>query len=217
MKTIKTVKALEEFGRIRLSKSFFMRDFLHSEISQIEGIPNIPEDPGLAIKAGTNLCEKVLEPIQEALGRISIRSAYRSSAVNAKGAENKNQYNCAKNESNYAHHIWDIRDKNGFMGATACIIVNSFISYYENTDKDWLALAWWIHDNIPEYSSMAFMPKYCAFNILWHENPDYPKKIESWIKHPKVQGRILTKKGQPNFEGNHSKYYKEFLKDLKLD
>jgi hypothetical protein len=70
VKTIKTVKALEEFGRVRLSKSFFMRDFLHSEISQIEGIPNIPEDPGLAIQAGTNLCEKVLEPIQKALGRI---------------------------------------------------------------------------------------------------------------------------------------------------
>jgi hypothetical protein len=118
VKTIKTVKALEEFGRVRLSYSFFMRDFLHSEISQIKGIPNIPEDPELAIKAGINLCKKVLEPIQEALGRISIRSAYRSSAVNAKGAENKNQYNCAKNESNYAHDIWDVRDKNGFMGAS---------------------------------------------------------------------------------------------------
>lgn len=90
MKTPKTVKALEEFGRIQLSPSFFMRDFLYSEISQIEGIPNIPDDLDLAIKVGKCLCEGVLEPIQQRFGRISIRSAYRSSAVNAKGAENKN-------------------------------------------------------------------------------------------------------------------------------
>jgi hypothetical protein len=77
MKPPKSVKALEEFGRIRLSKLFFMRDFLYSEISQIEGIPNIPDDPELAILAGKSLCENVLEPIQEKLGRISIRSAYR--------------------------------------------------------------------------------------------------------------------------------------------
>ena len=127
MKSPKSVKTLEDFGRIRLSKSFFMRDFLYSEISQIEGIPNIPDDPDLAILAGAALCENVLEPIQAQLGRISIRSAYRSCAVNAKGAENKNQYNCSRNEANYAGHIWDKRDHNGQMGATACIIVNSLV------------------------------------------------------------------------------------------
>jgi len=127
MKSPKSVKALEDFGRIRLSKSFFMRDFLYSEISQIEGIPNIPDDPELAVSAGKLLCEFVLEPLQEKLGRISIRSAYRSCAVNAKGAENKNQYNCSRNEANYAGHIWDKRDSNGCLGATACVIVNSFM------------------------------------------------------------------------------------------
>ena len=28
-----SVRSLEEFGRVRLSASFFMRDFLHSEIA----------------------------------------------------------------------------------------------------------------------------------------------------------------------------------------
>ena len=88
MRKLQTVKALEELGRVQLSKSFFMREFLYSEISQIEGIPNIPDDPDLAIAAGKNLCEKVLEPLQDALGRISVRSAFRARAVNAKGAEN---------------------------------------------------------------------------------------------------------------------------------
>jgi hypothetical protein len=129
MKKPRSVNALENLGRVQLSKSFFMREFLYSEISQIEGIPNIPDDPELAIAAGKMLCENVLEPIQDVLGRISIRSAYRSCAVNAKGAENKNQYNCSSNQSNYAEHIWDVRDANGYMGATACIVVASFLPY----------------------------------------------------------------------------------------
>ena len=119
----KSVKALEELGRVRLSNSFFMRDFLYSEISQIEGVPNIPENPDIAIQAGTSLCQKVLEPIQASLGRISIRSAYRSPMVNGKGAENRNQYNCSSNENTYGHHIWDYPDKHGKLGATACMSI----------------------------------------------------------------------------------------------
>lgn len=58
MRSPQTVKALEKLGRVRLSQNFFMRDFLYSEISQIAGIPNIPDDPELAIAAGKNLCEE---------------------------------------------------------------------------------------------------------------------------------------------------------------
>ena len=38
-----SVRSLEELGRVRLSASFFMRDFLHSEIADFHGIPNIPD------------------------------------------------------------------------------------------------------------------------------------------------------------------------------
>lgn len=199
-----TVKALENLGRVQLSPSFFMRDFLYSEISQIEGIPNVPENPDLAIEVGTQLCAQVLEPIQAGLGKVSIRSAYRSAAVNAKGAENKNQYNCSSNEANFAGHIWDVPDKNGVIGATACIVVNSFLPYYERT-QDWQALAWWIHDHVPAYSSMYFFPKLAAFNISWSSKPE--KKIQSYIA-PKG---TLTKKGDANFEGSHEGAYREFL------
>lgn len=65
MKPPASVKTLEEFGRVQLSKSFFRRDFLFSDISRIEQIPNIPDDPDLCIAAGKALCENVLEPIQE--------------------------------------------------------------------------------------------------------------------------------------------------------
>jgi len=209
------VKALEKLGRTQLSKSFFMREFLYSEISQVEGIPNIPNDPELAIAAGKNLCEQVLEPIQDALGRISVRSAFRASDVNGKGAENHNQYNCARNESNYAGHIWDVRDKDGCMGATACIIVTSFIPYYEQT-QDWTALAWWIHDHVDAYAEMTFFPKYAAFNITWHENPERPKFIYSYVKNPHTEksSGYLTKTGMENFLGSHEESYQEFIQQL---
>ena len=208
MKKPTSVNTLETLGRVRLSESFFMRDFLYSEISQIEGIANIPDDPDLTIFVGKQLCENVLEPIQAALGRLSIRSAYRSCAVNAKGAENKNQYNCSKNEANYAGHIWDKKDADGCMGATACIIVNSFIPYYERTSK-WTALAWWIHDHIPSYSAMQFFPKFAAFNISWHEQPE--KQIHSYIE---PRG-CLTRPDMTNFDGSHAKEYQQFLNELK--
>ncbi|RME55941.1 peptidase M15 [Candidatus Parcubacteria bacterium] len=209
MKSPRTVKALEEFGRVQLSKSFFMRDFLYSEISQIERIPNIPDHPDIAIEAGKALCENVLEPIQDALGRICIRSAYRSCAVNAKGAENRNQYNCASNEANYAGHIWDMKDAKGNIGATACIVVASFVPYYEKTGN-WQALAWWIHDHVPAYSTMCFFPKLAAFNISWYGG-EPEKSIYSYIA-PKG---FLTKRGMANQEEDHREIYAEYLQSLK--
>lgn len=209
MKSPKTVRALEELGRVRLSESFFMRDFLYSEISQIEGIANIPDHPDVAIEVGRTLCEGVLEPIQQNLGRISIRSAYRSPAVNGKGSENKNQYNCSSNESSFGHHIWDYPDKNGNNGATACIVVNSFVPYYEKTNN-WQALAWWVHENVEAYSSMYFFPRYAAFNIRWCQQTD--KTIKSYIE-PKG---TLTKPGMSNFEASSREgEYREYIDQIK--
>ena len=50
-----SVRSLEEFGGVRPSASFLMRDFLHSEIADFHGIPNIPDDPNLASAAGRKL------------------------------------------------------------------------------------------------------------------------------------------------------------------
>jgi hypothetical protein len=201
----KSVRALEDFGRIRLSESFFMRDFLFSEISAINAIPNIPDDPDLAIAAGKILCETLLEPLQARFGRISIRSAYRSPAVNQFGNENK--LNCGSNENNYAGHIWDRRDAKGRMGATACVIVNRFIPYYERTGE-WEAMAWWVHDHLP-YSDMEFFPRYAAFNLQWREDPI--RGIYSFI--PPRRGR-LTEPGKANHDGMHEAAYAEMLDEL---
>jgi hypothetical protein len=202
-----TVARLEDFGRTQLSKAFFMREFLYSEIAQIEGIPNVPDDPELAIEAGKRLCTEVLEPIQERFGRIAIRSAFRCASVNARGAENGNQYSCASNEANYASHIWDHRDADGFMGSTACIVVPSVVPYYQKAG-DWTALAWWVHDNVPGYSHMQFFPKLAAFNVSWHERP--LKRISSFVP---PRG-VLTKPGMDNHGGSHESEYRSMLETL---
>ncbi len=194
------VRTLEELGRVRLSPSFFFRDFLYSEIANLHGIPNIPDDPELAIEAGRRLCRELLEPLQETFCRVAIRSAYRSPAVNEFG--NRNKLNCAANEKNRAAHIWDQRDESGYMGATACIVIPWFADRYAATG-DWTPLAWWIHDHLP-YDSMYFFPKLAAFNLRWYETPE--RRIDSYAP-PKG---CLTRPGLSNHGGDHSASYAGF-------
>jgi len=177
-----------------------MRDFLYSDISNLHGIPNLPADPDLAIAAGRRLCEELLEPLQAVFGRLAIRSAYRSAAVNAFG--NAHHNNCASNERNYARHIWDRRDARGSMGAMACIVIPWFADrLFEGTP--WQALAWWIHDHLP-YSQLQFFPKLCAFNIGWQEQPR--REIYSFI----TPRGYLTRPGMPNHTGSHADHYRDF-------
>lgn len=199
MKKPTNVASLTEFGRVRLSKTFFMRDFLFSDIASIHGFNNVPDDPELAIAAGSRLCQDVLEPLQDRFGRIAVRSAYRSPEVNGYGAQaqkdGKKGYSCASNESNYAAHIWDRRDSEGYMGATACVVVPAFWDEFQ-AEGDWTKLAWWIHDHIP-HSGMYFFPKYWAFNISWHEKPR--PAIRSYAK----PVGTLTAPGMANHDGSH--------------
>ena len=205
MRKPKTVRALEDLGRVRLSESFFMRDFLYSEIAAMNGFSNLPDDPDLAIAAGGRLCEDLLEPLRARFGRVSIRSAYRSPEVNGLG--NANGLNCASNEKNRATHLWDQRDAAGRMGATACVVVNRFIGYYQRTG-DWEAMAWWVHDHLP-YHAMEFFPKFAAFNLNWREQPE--RRISSMI--PPRRGK-LTAPDMPNWGGSHEAGYAAMLAEI---
>ncbi|MDP6953584.1 MAG: hypothetical protein QGF53_12585 [Alphaproteobacteria bacterium] len=201
-----SVRALEELGRVRLSRSFYFRDFLHSEIAALHGLANIPDDPELAIAAGRRLCEDLLEPLNATFGRLAIRSAYRSCEVNALG--NRLGLNCAANRANYARHIWDRRDDNGYTGAMACIVVPWFADRYA-AGADWRAMAWWIHDHLP-YSRLQFFPKLAAFNIAWHERPE--RRITSYI----APRGLLTKPGMANHGGSHQDHYADFPAGVSL-
>jgi hypothetical protein len=197
MPTPGAVRKLETLSRRRLSANFFLRDFLSSETAQIYGISNVPDDPALAIEAGSRLCEELLEPLQATFGRLAIRSAYRSPEMNA--LCNRLKLGCARNEYNFARHIWDRRDARGFIGASASIIIPWVANRYAQGES-WQPIAWWIHDHLP-YSELQFFPKLAAFNIGWHQKPR--RAIYSYIP---PRG-YLTRPGMPGHDANHAAEY----------
>ena len=205
---------LERVGRIRLSENFFMRDFLYSEVAAYYGIANLPDNEKLAAEVGTALCENLLEPMQKCFGRLHIRSAFRSCAVNAIG--NRNNHNCASNEANYAGHIWDRVDGDGRRGATACIVIPGFADRFTQPG-DWTELAWWLHDNLP-YCSLYFFPQNWAFNITWSDKPR--RRIDSYAGWQLDGGwknkGLLTEPGMANHEGDHTNAYSRLEQEFGL-
>ena len=93
------------------------------------------------------------------------------------------------------------------MGATACVVVNRFVPYYERTG-DWEAMAWWVHDHLP-YSDMEFFPRLAAFNLQWRQEPI--RGIYSFI--PPRRGR-LTEPGKANWAGRHDAAYAAMLEEI---
>ncbi|MEP6064324.1 MAG: hypothetical protein ABJ246_00675 [Paracoccaceae bacterium] len=190
--------SLETFGRVRLSKYFYMRDFLYSEISNFHGIQNLPDDPDLVIENGTAFCTQLLDPLEETFGRVAVRSGYRSATLNAYGNENK--LNCARNDNPLECHIWDWgRGDKAIAGAS--IVIPWFADQFEQ-GRDWRDLAWWIHDHLP-YSGLWFFPKLCAFNLDWRPNPR--RTISSYIA---PRGMLLRAGQQPgeDVEARQNRY-----------
>ena len=166
--------SLETFGRVRLSKYFYMRDFMYSEISGFHGRPNVPENPDLAIANGRAFCTALLDPLEETFGRVAVRSGYRSPDLNRYGNENK--LNCARNDHPLECHIWDRGHGNAAI-AGASIVIPWFADQYDQ-GRDWRDLAWWVHDHLP-YSDMWFFPKLAALNLVWRPQPQ--RTISSYI------------------------------------
>ncbi|MBL4811394.1 MAG: hypothetical protein JKX69_03315 [Rhodobacteraceae bacterium] len=189
--TPKSMRGFEDFTRTRLSKHFFMRDFLLSEISATHGIANIPDDPALTILAGKHLCQNLLDPLEDTFGRLYLRSGYRSRALNDYG--NAHKLNCARTDHPEECHVWD-RQSSGdgalelIVGAT--VVIPWFADQY-GQGRDWRDMAWWVHDHLP-YSEMWFFPKLCAFNLSWRAKPW--RKIASYIA-PK--GTLLARGAAP--------------------
>lgn len=183
-----SMHSLEALGRVRLSRHFYMRDFLNSEIGNFYGIPNIPDDPDRAIANGRRLCEALLDPLEETFGRIAIRSGYRAPGLNRFG--NENGLNCARNDANFGHHIWD-HGPPETEGAGTSLVIPWFADRYAR-GRDWRDLAWWIHDHLP-YSDICFFPKLCAMNLSWNSRPR--KVISSYIA---PRGTLLAAGAAPD-------------------
>ncbi len=204
MRAPKSYLSLEEFGRVRLSKYFYMRNFLYSEIGNFYGVPNLPENPDLAIAAGRKLATELLDPLFETFGAIAIRSGYRSPVLNHFGATEVTPQKCAANEKNYGGHIWDRRDAKGRMGACVSIAIPWFADRYD-ARRDWRDLAWWLHDHL-DFHEVYFFPKLAAFNLTWREEP--AGRILSYIT-PK--GTLLAAGAEPGETlGQRKKRYGDF-------
>lgn len=204
-KSIGSYDSLEKLGRVRLSEHFFMREMLYSSIGDFFGLPNYPESPELAVKAGSKLCQELLEPLKKKFGHIVIRSAYRSPTVNSFG--NENNLNCSSNENSAADHIWDLKDKNGRIGACASIQIPWFMEQ-QKEKGDWTAIAWWIHDHLP-YHSQFYFNQNGTLNLGWRETGD------RWVRSYIEPRGYLTRKGMDNWEGDHSENYSWIDEKLK--
>jgi len=173
-------QGLDRLGRIRLSRSFHLREFLYSEIAIHYGIRNVPDAGRVdeAVYAGGQLCELLLEPLQQRFGRIHVRSGYRSRAVNAAGV---GKHNCAADNDGF--HTWDWPSTQHGRGATACISIPTVSRAVLAGAVPFEALAWWIHDHLVDWSFVEFFvtPEHSdevCFNLGWHEKP--LKTITSW-------------------------------------
>lgn len=188
MRTPASMWSLETFGRVRLSKHFYMRDFLYSEIGSFHGVPNLPRDPDLTIETGRALCTELLDPLEETFGRLAIRSGYRSAQLNQFG--NENRLNCARNDNPLECHIWD-RDSGDAAIAGTSLVIPWFADQYDS-GRDWQDLAWWVHDHLA-YSEMWFFPKLAAFNLTWRPTP--LRTISSYIA---PRGMLLRADADPD-------------------
>jgi hypothetical protein len=211
MKSPASVAELTALGRVRLSEHFFMREMLYSEVANFHGLSNMPEDADLAIEVARKFCALILEPLHRAFGGIAVRSAYRSPTVNdfchQRSGKGDFSYFCSENRFNYARHIWDRRDDAGFLGATATIVVPSYIEHFERT-RDCRPLAWWIRDHIEHYAELAFYPRLCSFNIRWYEG--LSEQQITWVDPPHRE--TITKAGMTNFDGDHSALYRDVIR-----
>ncbi|MEM9579579.1 MAG: hypothetical protein AAF891_02750 [Pseudomonadota bacterium] len=164
--------SLETLGRVRLSKYFYMREFLYSEIGNFHRLQNIPDNPDLAIERGRAFCTALLDPLEETFGRVAVRSGYRASSLNRFG--NENRLNCARNDYPLECHIWDLPE---VEIAGASVVIPWFADHYE-AGRDWRDLAYWLYDHLP-FAEVWFFPKLCAFNISWR--PSSPRRIDSYV------------------------------------
>ncbi len=171
--------SLEEFGRQRLSRHFEIRNFLTSEIANFHAIQNIPETPGIALAAGRHIAENLLDPLVETFGPIDIRSGYRSPEMNRFGATQVKPQKCARNEANYANHIWDRCDSEGRIGACVTVGIPWFAAQYRR-GRDWRDLAWWLYDHL-DFQEVWFFPRNAVFNLSWRQE-HRERRILSYIR-----------------------------------
>ena len=77
---------------MQLTENFSLSEMLKSQTALRKGINNAPHEPSVITNLQT-LCEKVLQPVRNQFGPVSINSGYRCPKLNkAVGSSNKSQH-----------------------------------------------------------------------------------------------------------------------------
>ena len=77
---------------IRLSKNFALSEMVKSATAERLGVDNSPSD--IPLVNLTNLAIRILQPVRDEFGVITINSGYRSPALNAKVGGSKTSQHC---------------------------------------------------------------------------------------------------------------------------
>ena len=175
MRKPRTVRSAETFGRVRLSQSFFMRDFLYSEIANLHGLAEPARRPRPGDRRRP---EAVRASARTAAG--DVRAAGDPVGLSRPGGQRLRQrafpelrLERTQSRAPYlgsAQRGWRHR-RDGQLG-------RALAGRPPRSGATWQAMAWWIHDHLP-YSELQFFPKLAAFNIGWHEKPR--RRISSFV------------------------------------
>lgn len=77
---------------MQLTENFSLSEMLKSQTALRKGINNAPHEPSVIINLQT-LCEKILQPVRNHFGPVTINSGYRCPELNkAVGSSNKSQH-----------------------------------------------------------------------------------------------------------------------------
>ena len=157
--------------------------------------PTFPTIPTWRSRPAPGSAKKCLEPLWARFGRISIRSAYRSPAVNDFG--NKHNLNCGQQRKQLCRpHLGPARRRGPHGRDAPAIVVHAFLPYYQRTGH-WEAIAWWVHDHLP-YDEHGILPQTRRLQRAAGATARRCSRIYSYI--PPRRG-LLTKPGMPNWAG----------------
>ena len=149
---------LEDFGRIRLSKSFLVRDFLYSEAADYFGMSNMPQKPDLMVTTGRELCRRILEPLTATFGPLHIRTGYLADEI------------CAITDQPNDPFQWDRAENGVGIGAGAEIVIPGLPEQLINQGA-WRSMAYWFSEKLPIHQAIFSLER-CTITVSWNSRPE---------------------------------------------
>ena len=154
---IYNLQDLEDFGRIRLSKSFLVRDFLYSEAADYFGMSNLPQKPDLMITTGRELCRRILEPLTATFGPLHIHTGYLADEI------------CAITDQPSDPFQWDRTEDNDGIGAGAEIFIPGLPEQLINQGA-WRSIACWVSEKLPIHQAVFNLERR-TITVSWNSRP----------------------------------------------